>query len=220
MTNHWIDYKNSDVIVAIGANPAENHPISMKWIDRAREERGAKLIVVDPKFNRTAALADIYVPLRPGTDIAFLGGIINYALNTGRFFKEYVAAYTSAAYLVDPGYKFEDGLFSGATAGADGQVKYDTKTWQFQKDEAGKIKSDPTMQDPQCVIQLMKKHYARYTPETVSEICGMSAEEFLKVAEVFTSTGAANKAGNILYAMGITQSSHGSQNVRAIAVLQ
>jgi len=220
MTNHWIDYKNSDVIVAVGANPAENHPMAMKWIDRAREERGAKLIVIDPKFNRTAALADIYLPIRPGTDIAFWGGIINYALSNEKYFKEYVAAYTNASFLVDPGFKFEDGLFSGATPGPDGQVKYDTKTWQFQKDEKGAFKTDPTFQDPQCVLQLMKKHFSRYTSKMVSDTCGMPEADFLKVAEVYTGTGRPDKAGNILYAMGITQSSHGSQNVRSIAITQ
>jgi formate dehydrogenase major subunit len=220
MTNHWIDYKNSDVIMAIGANPAENHPISMKWIDRAREQRGAKLIVVDPKFNRTAALADLYVPIRPGTDIAFLGGLINYALAKNRVHKEYVAAYTNASFLVDPGYKFEDGLFSGSTAASDGQVSYNTKTWQFQKDEKGAYKTDLTLQDPNCVFQLMKKHYARYTAEMVSATCGMPKVDFEQAAYYFTGSGEAGKAGNILYAMGITQSSHGTQNVRAIAVLQ
>jgi len=220
MTNHWIDYKNSDVIIAVGANPAENHPMAMKWIDRAREERGAKLVVIDPKFNRTAALADMYIPIRPGTDIALFGGIINYALSNDKYFKEYVAAYTNAAFLVDPGFKFEDGLFSGAAVGADGQVKYDTKTWQFKKDEKGAYLTDPTLQDPNCVLQLMKKHYARYTPKMVSDTCGMSEADFLKLAELYTGTGRPDKAGNILYAMGITQSTHGSQNVRSIAIVQ
>ncbi len=220
MTNHWIDYKNSDVIVAIGANPAENHPLSMKWINRARETRGAKLICIDPKFNRTAAMADMYIPLRPGTDIALLGGVINYALSTGRFFKEYVVGYTNASFVVDASYKFDEGLFTGAAVGADGQVKYDMKSWQYQKDEKGAAKVDLTLEDPQSVFQLMKKHYARYTPEMVADTCGMSKEDFVKFAELYTSTGVADKAGNILYAMGITQSSHGSQNVRAIAILQ
>ncbi|MBY6278483.1 molybdopterin-dependent oxidoreductase, partial [Symbiobacterium thermophilum] len=201
-------------------NPAENHPISMRWIDRARETRGAKLIVVDPKFNRTAAKADLYVPIRPGTDIAFLGGLMNYALTHGRYFHEYVAKYTNASYLIHPDFTFEEGLFSGAQVGEDGQVKYDTATWQYQRDEDGNIKKDPTLQHPQCVFQLMKKHYARYTPEMVAETCGMSVEEFLEVAELFTSTGRQDRAGNIMYAMGITQSSHGSQNVRAVAMLQ
>lgn len=220
MTNHWIDYKNSDVIIAIGGNPAENHPMAMKWINRAREERGAKLIAIDPKFSRTAAVADMYIPIRPGTDIALLGGLINYVLANDKAFKDYVVAYTNASYLIDPGYKFEDGLFSGSTPGADGQVKYDAKTWNYQKDEAGKTKTDPTLKHPQSVYQLMKQHYSRYTPKMVSDTCGMSVKDFMDLAELFGSTGQPDKAGMILYAMGITQSTHGSQNVRAIAVLQ
>jgi formate dehydrogenase major subunit len=220
MTNHWIDYKNSDVIMAIGANPAENHPVAMRWIDRAREHRGAKLIVVDPKFNRTAALADLHIPIRPGTDIAFLGGLINFALANEHYFKDYVIKYTNASFLVDQGFGFQDGLFSGAAAQKDGQVKYDTKTWQFQKDEKGAIKTDLTLQDPHTVFQLMKQHYSRYDAQTVAATCGMSPADFFKAAELFTSTGRADMAGNILYAMGITQSTHGSQNVRAIAILQ
>lgn len=220
MTNHWVDYQNTDVFMVLGTNPAENHPVSMRWINKARETRGAKLIVVDPKFNRTAALADLYVQMRPGTDIAFLGGLMNYALTHDRYFKEYVARYTNATFLIHPDFKFEDGLFSGANVGEDDQVKYDQKTWAYQVDEQGNYRKDPTMQDPQCVLQLMKKHYARYTPEMVAQTCGMSVAEFLQVAELFTSTGVPNKAGNIMYAMGITQSTHGSQNVRAVAMLQ
>ncbi len=220
MTNHWIDYKNTDVFLAIGANPAENHPMAMKWIDRARQERGAKLIVVDPKFNRTAALADLYLPIRPGTDIAFLGGLMRFALFNQRYNHEYVATYTNASYLIHPDFRFEDGLFSGAEVGPDGQVKYDTTTWQYQRDADGNILKDPTLEHPNCVFQLMKKHYERYTEQMVAETCGMDVEEFRKVAEEFTSTYAPDKSGNILYAMGITQHTHGSQNVRAIAMLQ
>jgi len=220
MTNHWTDYQNTDVFLCIGTNPAENHPISMRWINRARENRGAKLIVVDPKFNRTAALADTYVPIRPGTDIAFLGGLMNYALTNNRFQREYVTHYTNASFLISPNYTFDDGLFSGAKVAKDGQVSYDNSTWQYQKDEKGAVKTDLTLSDPNCVLQQMKKHYARYTPEMVANTCGMKVEEFLQVADLYTATGSPTKAGNVMYAMGITQSSHGSQNVRAIAVLQ
>ncbi len=220
MTNHWTDYQNTDVFLCIGTNPAENHPVSMRWINRARENRGAKLIVVDPKFNRTAALADNYVPIRPGTDIAFLGGLMNYALTHNRFHQEYVAHYTNASFLINPDFSFEEGLFGGAKVGADGQVKYDNATWQYQKDENGNVKTDMTLSDPHCVLQHMRKHYARYTPEMVANTCGMKLEEFLEAAELYTASGTPGKSGNIMYAMGITQSTHGSQNVRAIAVLQ
>ncbi len=220
MTNHWIDYKNSDVIMAFGCNPAENHPISMKWIERARAERGAKLIVVDPRFTRTAAVADLYAPIRPGTNIAFLGYIINYILSNELYHKEYVLNYTNATYLVNPDYSFKDGLFSGALEAEDRVVIYDKSSWSYQLNEDGSIKKDPAAKDPQSVLQLMKKHYERYDLQTVSKITGCPSEKLKAVAELYASTGQAGKAGNILYAMGITQFTHGSQNVRAIACLQ
>jgi len=219
MTNHWIDFKNADVILAIGCNPAENHPVAMKWIDRAKQERGAKLIVVDPRLSRTALQADIFANLRPGTDIAFLGGMIHYALQTGRYDKEYVTAYTNAAALVHPGYRFTDGLFSGA-GGSAGAFAYDTSTWVYQRDEKGAIKTDPTLQDPQCVFQLMNAHYSRYDAETVCRITGTPRGIFEEACSTFTATHKPGKVGTLLYAMGITQSTHGSQNVRATAVLQ
>lgn len=214
MTNHWIDYQNSDVIMAIGVNTAENHPVSMKWINRARA-RGAKLIAVDPRFTRTAAAADLHVPIRPGTDIAFLGGLINYALQNNLIQEEYVRNYTNASYLIHPDFAFHDGVFSGLDTN-----KYDKASWAYQTGPDGAVRKDPTLQDPQCVFQLLKKHYARYTPEKVSQITGCPVETFLKAAELFCSTGRPDKAGNILYAMGITQHTYGSQNVRAIAILQ
>ena len=220
MTNHWIDYKNSDVFLAFGCNPAENHPISMKWIERARAERDAKLIVVDPRFTRTAAVADLYAPLRPGTNIAFLGGLINYVLSNKLYHEEYVLNYTNATYLINPEFSFADGLFSGAQEAEDRAATYDKSSWSYQLDADGNIKKDPTATDPHCVLQLMKKHYERYDLETVSRITGCPVDKLQAVAELYASTGQAGKAGNILYAMGVTQFTHGSQNVRAIACLQ
>jgi len=220
MTNHWIDYKNSDVIMNFGGNTAENHPISMKWIQKAREERGAKLIVVDPRFTRTAAVADLYAPIRPGTNIAFLSGLINYALENKLYNEEYVRNYTNASSLVNPAFGFNDGLFTGAKEADNGQYTYDKATWSFQTDADGNTLKDPTLQDPNCVFQLMKKHYSRYDIKTVSEITGCPEEKFKEVADLFCSTGQPGKAGNILYAMGVTQFTHGSQNVRSVAILQ
>lgn len=219
MTNHWIDYQHSDVLMNIGGNTAENHPISMKWIQKALD-KGAKLIVVDPRFTRTAAVADLYVPIRPGTNTAFLAGLINYCLENELYHKEYVVNYTNASYLVNPGFSFKDGLFSGAKVEPDGQVTYDKSTWTYQTDADGNILKDENLQDPNCVFQLMKKHFSRYDVKTVSEITGCPEDKFIEAAELFCSTGQPGKAGNILYAMGITQFTHGSQNVRAIAMLQ
>jgi anaerobic selenocysteine-containing dehydrogenase len=218
MTNHWIDYKNADVLMNFGGNTAENHPISMKWIQKARDN-GGKLIVVDPRFTRTAAVADVYAPLRPGTNIAFLGGLINYALENNLYHEEYVKNYTNASYLVNPEFSFNDGLFSGANE-VDGKVVYDKSTWTYQTDADGHILKDYTLQDPNCAFQLLKKHYSRYDVDTVCNITGTPKEKFLEVAELYCSTGQPGKAGNIMYAMGVTQFTHGAENVRAIAILQ
>jgi formate dehydrogenase-N alpha subunit len=218
MTNHWIDIKNSDVIFMIGSNAAENHPASFRWILKAMEERGAKLIVVDPRFSKSASMASLYVPIRPGTDLAYLGGIINYALERNLIQKEYVLEYTNASYLVNPDYKFNDGLFSGYDAG---KRNYgDRKTWTYQMDAKKIPKQDKTLKNPQCVYQLMKEHYSRYTPEMVEKVTGCPKETFLKSAEIFCSTHKPDRVANFMYAMGITQHTVGTQNVRALAILQ
>ncbi len=223
MTNHWIDYKNSDVLMNIGGNTAENHPISMKWIEHARENRGAKLIVVDPRVTRTAAVADLHVPIRPGTNIAYLGGLMNYILQKKRYQEEYVKHYTNATFLINEEFDFneETGLFSGVQDDpARDAKKYDTSTWQYQKDGEGNILKDPTMEDPNCVLQIMKEIYSKYTLDIVNEITGCPKDVLEESYELYSSTGQPEKAGNIMYAMGITQFTHGSQNVRATAVVQ
>ena len=216
MTNHWIDIRNSDAILAIGCNPAENHPISFKWIEEAID-KGGKLIAVDPRYTRTASKADVYAQLRPGTDIAFLGGLINYALEHNLIHEEYVREYTNASFVINEKYDFQDGLFCGFD---ESEKTYDAKSWAYANDAAGNPQRDRTMQNPRCVYQLMKKHFSRYNVDKVCSITGTKKEDFLAVAKTFCATGKADKAGTILYAMGITQSSHGTQNVRATAVLQ
>jgi formate dehydrogenase major subunit len=220
MTNHWIDIRNADVILVMGSNPAENHPISMKWVMKAREQRGAKLIVVDPRFTRTAAKADIYAPMRSGTDIAFLGGMIKYILNNNLYLKEYVANYTNASFLVNPEFKGPgelNGLFSGYDETA---RKYDKKTWAFQHDENGLPKKDLTLKNPNCVLQLLNKQYARYTLEKVSSITGTPKEKLLEVYQLYASTGKSNRVGTEMYAMGWTQHTIGTQNIRAMSIIQ
>ena len=216
MTNHWIDLKNSDAIFIIGCNPAENHPISFKWIEQAMEE-GGKLIVVDPRYTRSASKADIYAQVRPGTDIAFLGGMINYALEHNMIHEEYVRDYTNASFIIGDKYDFQDGLFC---AFDDQEKVYDLKSWAYETDASGKPVRDLSMKHPRSVLQLLKKHYKRYDIEMVCSITGTKMEDYLKVARTFCATGKADKAGTILYAMGITQSTHGTQNVRAVAMLQ
>jgi len=219
MTNHWIDLKNADVILAMGSNPASNHPVSMKWIMRARE-RGAKLISVDPRFTQTSAKADLYAPLRSGTDIAFLGGMINYILEKDLYFRDYVVNYTNAAFLVNPEFKGPadlDGLFSGYNAE---KRSYDKATWSFQKGEDGLPLKDPTLQDPNCVFQLLKKQYARYTLDKVSSITGTPKDKLVAVYELYGSTGKPDRVGTECYAMGWTQHTVGTQNIRTMAIIQ
>ncbi len=223
MTNHWVDYRNSDVFMNIGGNTAENHPVSMKWIEHARKHRGAKLMVVDPRITRTAAVADLHVPIRPGTNIAYLGGMINYILQNGLYQEEYVTSYTNATFLINEEFSFDEqeGLFSGVQDDpARDAKKYDTSSWQYQRDGEGNILKDPTMQDPNCVMQLMKKIYSKYTLDSISKITGCPKETLEESYALYASTGKPEKAGNLMYAMGITQFTHGSQNVRATAVVQ
>ena len=216
MANHWIDIRNSDCILIMGSNAAENHPISMKWVGKAMD-KGTTLISVDPRFTRTSSKADIYAPLRSGTDIAFLGGMMNYILSNDKYHKEYAANYTNASFIVGPKYDFKDGLFSGYDPKT---KKYDKSFWAFEKDENGVPKRDLELKDPRCVFQLMKQHYSRYTPKTVSAITGTSEAELKKVYETYAATGAVDKTGTIMYAMGWTQHTVGVQNIRMMAMIQ
>ncbi|CAG0947048.1 partial formate dehydrogenase major subunit, partial [Anaerolineae bacterium] len=231
MTNDWIDLKNADVIFIIGANPASNHAASFRWITETCA-KGAKLIVVDPAFTRSAASANLYAPLRPGTDLIFLGALMNYAIQNKLYNEEYVRAYTNALTLIQPEFKGPaelDGLFSGFNPQTSA---YDNATWKYQtepvitKNAAGseiKVsvpKQAASLDDPHSVFAVMQRHYARYTPEMVERVCGTPKDKFLAVAEMFCATGAPEKSGTILYAMGQTQHTVGSQNVRAMAMLQ
>jgi formate dehydrogenase major subunit len=216
MTNHWIDIRNSDCILIMGSNAAENHPISMKWVEKAMD-KGATLINVDPRFTRTSSKADIYTALRSGTDIPFLGGMMNFILTNKKYHTEYAANYTNASFIVGSKYDFKDGLFSGFDPK---KKKYDKSFWSFEKDANGVPKRDLTLKDPRCVLQLMKKHYSRYTPKTVSAITGTPEKELKKVWETYAKTGAVDKTGTIMYAMGWTQHTVGVQNIRMMAMIQ
>ncbi len=222
MTNHWVDIKNADLIMVMGGNAAEAHPCGFKWAIEAKKDRKAKLVTVDPRFTRSAAVSDFYAPVRAGSDIAFLGGVINYLLSKDKIHHDYVKHYTNATFLINPEYKFTDGLFSGYNAE---KRNYDKATWGYQMETDKKtgesyVKVDESMQDPNCCFQLLKKHYERYTPEMVSKVCGTSKEAFLKICEMVAETAAPNKTMTILYALGWTQHSHGSQNIRTMAIIQ
>ncbi len=220
MTNNWVDIKNADVILVMGGNPAENHPCGFKWAIEAKKRRNAKLVCVDPRFNRTAAVADHFAPIRAGTDIAFLGGIINFVLTNNRIQRDYVVNYTNAPFIIREGFKLPGdnaGLFSGFDAG---KGAYDKSSWEYELGPDGYAKVDATLESPRCVFQLMKRHYSRYTPEMVASICGCAREDFLKVAEIVSSTCQPDKAGTMLYALGWTHHSTAVQNIRAAASLQ
>lgn len=217
MTNHWVDIKNADVILIMGGNAAEAHPCGFKWVTEAKAHNNAKLIVVDPRFNRSASVADVYAPIRTGTDIVFLGGVIKYLLDTNQIQHEYVKNYTDLSFLVDEGFDFEDGIFSGYN---EDTSHYDKSTWDYQLDEQGEVIADPSLQHPRSVYQLLKQHYQRYTPEMVARICGTPVPKFNQICELLASTHTPDRAGTILYALGWTQHSIGSQIIRTGAMMQ
>ena len=217
MTNHWVDIKNADVVLVMGGNAAEAHPVGFKWVIEAKKLNKAKLVVVDPRFTRSASVADFYAPIRTGTDIAFLGGVINYLLTNDKIHHEYVKAYTDFSFIINNDYSFDDGIFSGYNAE---KRSYDKSSWNYVKGEDGYVKTDPTLQDPRCVFQMMKHHYSRYTPEMVETICGTPKDAFLKVAEMMASTAGSDRTMTILYALGWTQHSQGSQMIRTGAMVQ
>jgi formate dehydrogenase major subunit len=218
MTTNLIDVVNADVIMPT-SNWAECHPVSYRWVMKAKE-RGAKIIHVDPRFTRTSATADIWVPIRSGTNIVYFGGLIRYAIENKKYFHDYVVNYTNAPFLLDPGFKTpadRAGLFSGFDSA---KRAYDQSQWKFQLDEMGYPKQDRTLQDPHCVLQVLRRHYSRYTPEMVEKVCGISKELFLKVADIFCSASGPDKTATISYALQLNQSTNGVQQIRALCMLQ
>ena len=218
MTNHWIDFKNADVILIMGSNPASNHPVSFKWVQDAIDKRGAKVLCVDPRFTQSATKAHVYAPMRSGTDIAILGGMIKYIIENNLYFAEYVKNYTNASFLVNPALKMP-GDNNGVYSGLEGN-KYNKDTWSYQTGGDGVIKKDPSLQDPNCVFQLLKKHYSRYTIDIVSRISGTPKDKLEEIYKVYASTGKPDKAGVELYAMGWTQHTVGTQMIRTMCIIQ
>src|SRR5260370_191901 len=217
MTNTWQDIKNANVVLGMGDNAAEAHPCGFKWVIEAKIENQAKLMVVDPRFTRTASVADLYAPIRPGTDIAFLSGMIRFLLEKDAIQHDYVRAYTNASLIVKDGFGFADGLFSGYNEQA---RSYDKSSWDYELDEQGHARIDDTWQHPRCVINLLRKHVERYTPEMVSRICGTPQDKYLEVCALIATTAAPDKALASLFALGWTQHSVGSQNIRPMAMVR
>src|SRR5262249_44535365 len=235
---------NADATLIMGSNMAENHPVGFQWVIEARE-RGTKIIHVDPRFSRTSAMSDIWAPLRAGSDVAFLGALVNYVLQNGKEFREYVVNYTNASVIISKDFQDTedlDGLFSGWDPE---RRVYDPKTWAYagcepetspeehipsggHSKDSGRMGApdvsscghDRTLRHPRCVYQILKRHFARYTPETVERTCGVPRDLFLKIAETFCSASGPEKTGAICYAVGWTQHSNGVQIIRTAAILQ
>ena len=217
MTNHWVDIKNADVILIMGGNAAEAHPCGFKWVTEAKEHNQAHFMVVDPRFNRSASVADFYAPIRSGSDIVFLGGVINYLLTNDKIHHEYVRNYTDFTFIVREDFAFDEGIFSGYNPE---KRTYDKASWDYELGEDGYVKTDPSLQHPRCVYQWLKRHYASYTPEKVESVCGTPQAKFLHVCEKLASTAQAGRAATILYALGWTQHSIGAQILRTGAMVQ
>jgi formate dehydrogenase major subunit len=233
----------------MGSNMAEAHPVGFQWVMEAKA-RGAKVFHIDPRFTRTSALADRFVPVRAGTDIAFLGGVINYILTNGLEFREYVQAYTNAPVLISEEFADTedlDGLFSGYDPHT---ASYDRSSWNYEsladgsapgsgsrtkeqaapyqhgaggpvlEGAAGALASDPTLEHPRCVFQILKRHYARYTPEMVERICGVPRDQFLEVCQAWTQNSGRERTAALVYSVGWTHHTVGPQYIRAGAIIQ
>lgn len=253
------DLANADCIVIQGSNMAECHPVGYQWVTEARL-RGAKVIHIDPRFTRTSATADKHVPIRAGSDVVFLGALINHILANDLYFKEYVVAYTNAATMVSEDFQDTedlDGLFSGYD---DKLNNYDPSSWAYATEGEGpnaspgtiggpaaghehghskseraagdehgsggpalehaKVKRDETLQDPHTVFQILKRHYARYTPEMVADVCGISVDDFAYVARAVTENSGRERTTAFVYAVGWTQHTLGAQFIRTAAIIQ
>src|SRR4051794_19138898 len=236
------DLANADWVITMGSNMAENHPIAFRFLVEA-QRRGATLIHVDPRFTRTGALCNLHAPIRSGTDIAFLGGMIRYIIEGDHWFREFALAYTNLAMIIEDGYEDpeeNDGLFSGFNLD---EKSYKENTWQYegkvvpssiaehrvQGEQKGAQSDsmaqsppprDDTLQHPNCVYQILKRHYARYTPEMVESITGCPREVFLKICEVVTKNSGRERTGAFAYAVGWTHHTYGVQIIRAATIIQ
>ena len=237
----------------MGSNMAECHPVGFQWVVEAKA-RGARVIHIDPRFTRTSALADTYVPTRSNSDIVLTGAIINYVLSNDLYFHDYVLHYTNASHLINEGFQDTedlDGLFSGFDLE---KRAYDMTTWQYAGNEASagigsgggsegsdearevesgqslgsggaplehaNVQTDPTLQDPRCVFQILKRHFSRYTPEMVEEACGIPPDQFFDVADAWASNSGRERTTALVYSVGWTQRGTGVQYIRAGAILQ
>ena len=239
------DLVNADAILIMGSSMAENHPVGFRWVVKARE-RGATVIHVDPRFTRTSAMADIWVPLRAGSDIVFLGALVNYVLANGLEFRDYIVPYTNAGTIICEDFRDTEDLAGFFSGWDEDKRQYSSESWAYEgskpkdshesmhtdrgghaKEQAGssmqmpeRPPSDPTLRHPRCVFQILKRHFARYTPAMVEEVCGVPQDQFLRVADAYCRASGPEKTGTICYALGWTQHSTGVQTIRTAAILQ
>ncbi len=239
------DIANADCVIVMGSNMAENHPIAFRFVVEA-QRKGAKVVHIDPRFTRTSALADLHAPMRSGSDIAFLGGLIRYVLEHDLWFRDYALNYTNIARIIEEGYEdpeTNDGLFSGFEKD---NGSYKEATWQYEgkvvpssvsehrvsgEEQAegdvdyesmtqGPPAEDRSLQHPRCVYQIMKRHYARYTPQMVERVTGCPAETFERIAQLLAENSGRERTTALCYAVGWTHQSVGVQIIRAAALLQ
>ncbi len=244
------DLQNADAILIMGSSMAENHPVGFRWVIKARE-RGATVIHVDPRFTRTSAMADLWVPLRAGTDTVFLGALVNHVLANGLEFREYVVPYTNAPTIINEEFRDTEDLEGFFSGWDEKEGRYSPDTWAYEEDahetsvgrdfspaspeaargghgkdrgdaaaRVGAPRRDPTLEHPRCVFQILKRHYARYTPAMVEDVCGVPQDEFVRIADTFCRTSGPERTAAICYAVGWTQHSTGVQIIRTAAILQ
>src|SRR3954451_1501083 len=257
-TSFQQDLANADCIVIEGSNMAECHPVAFQWVVEAKA-RGATIIHVDPRFTRTSALADVHVSLRAGSDIAFLGGIVNYVIQNEKYFRDYLVAFSNGPAILTDEFRDTEDL-AGVFSGFDPEKRtYDNTSWRYEgaevqsaagqreqefekrtggsatgNDDAtgdvhgsggpplqgGGPERDETIQDPRCVFQVITRHFARYTPEMVEQICGVPQDQFLRVCEMVTQNSGRDRTTAFVYSVGWTQHTVGVQYIRTAAILQ
>jgi formate dehydrogenase major subunit len=215
------DLANADCILIEGSSMAEAHPVGFRWVMKAKE-RGATIIHVDPRFSRTSALADIWVPIRAGGDIAFLGGIIRHLIENNLFFRDYVVHFTNASCILRDDFRDAEEDATGIFSGWDEEQRiYDKKTWAYENHPNLSFpERDLSLQHPRCILQTLRRHFARYTPDMVEKICGISPVLFQKVANELVMASGPDKTAAICYALGWTQHSKGVQIIRTASILQ
>ena len=222
MTNTLPDMRNASQVLIVGANPAADQPVAMRWVFEAQDRNAASIIVVDPRLSRTAAKATDHVKIRPGTDLALIGGMINYVLSDPKnpYHENYVIRNTDATFLLNRRFLSAQDL-RGVFSGFDEESRtYDKSTWKYRLEPSGMPRQDINVEEPRTVLNVLKKHFERYKPALVCRICGITTAQLNEICSKFAETGGKSRAGVVLFGRGVMSSTLGAQTVRAIAILQ